>query len=294
LVTERKPKDAARRDLYADCERCVGLCCIAPALTSSADFAIDKAAGQPCPNLDSACRCTIHDSLLQRGFRGCVAYDCFGAGQWVAERIARGRKATGSSRTAQRSFSIFAVVRQLHELRWYLTEAIDLPVTRPIQRDLRGLLAQTIQLGRSDARAMLRMDVAEHRACVDALLQRASELARSPVEGRKSRRRADLVGAKLRGRDLRSVDLRGALLLGADLRDADLRLADLIGADLRGADLRGADLGTSLFLTPMQIAGARGDAGTKLPPWLRRPAHWSAESPRVSADVGRRRLKVVL
>ena len=40
-----------RSDLRADCERCVGLCCVAPAFSASADFAIDKAAGRPCPNL---------------------------------------------------------------------------------------------------------------------------------------------------------------------------------------------------------------------------------------------------
>ena len=86
--------------------------------------------------------------------------------------------------------------------------------------------------------------------------------------------RADLVGVRWPDADLRRASLRGALLLGADLRGADLRLADLLGADLRGADLRGADLSTSLFLTPMQAAAARGDAATRLPARVPRPAHW--------------------
>src|SRR6185437_1262576 len=87
--------------------------------------------------------------------------------------------------------------------------------------------------------------------------------------------RADLVGVRWPDADLRRASLRGALLLGADLRGADLRLADLLGADLRGADLRGADLSTSLFVTPMQAAAARGDAATRLPHRIPRPAHWS-------------------
>jgi len=86
--------------------------------------------------------------------------------------------------------------------------------------------------------------------------------------------RADLVGVRWPDADLRRASLRGALLLGADLRGADLRLADLLGADLRGADLRGADLSTSLFLTPMQAAAARGDTATRLPARVPRPAHW--------------------
>ncbi|HEY6597232.1 MAG TPA: pentapeptide repeat-containing protein, partial [Asanoa sp.] len=38
-----------RAELRADCTRCVGLCCVAPAFSASADFAIDKPAGRPCP-----------------------------------------------------------------------------------------------------------------------------------------------------------------------------------------------------------------------------------------------------
>ncbi|MFC7471170.1 pentapeptide repeat-containing protein [Actinomadura keratinilytica] len=84
-------------------------------------------------------------------------------------------------------------------------------------------------------------------------------------------------GARLRGADLRGASLRGALLIGADLRDADLRWADLIGADLRGADLSGADLRGSVYVTGTQLAAARGDAATRLPGAVRRPAHWAPE-----------------
>jgi uncharacterized protein YjbI with pentapeptide repeats len=90
-----------------------------------------------------------------------------------------------------------------------------------------------------------------------------------------------LLGARLRGADLRRATFRGALLVGADLRGADLRGADLLGADLRGADLTGADLRDTLFLTATQVAAARGDAGTRLPPALARPGQWTAtRSPR--------------
>jgi hypothetical protein len=84
--------------------------------------------------------------------------------------------------------------------------------------------------------------------------------------------------AKPRGADLRGADLRGALLIGADLRAADLRGADVIGADLRGANLAGADLSTALFLIQSQLDAASGDATTKLPPRLTRPAHWPTHS----------------
>jgi hypothetical protein len=85
----------------------------------------------------------------------------------------------------------------------------------------------------------------------------------------------DLLGADLRGVDLRGASLRGALLIAADLRGARLDAADLIGADLRDADLRGTDLSRALFLTSAQVAAARGDGATTLPPELPAPARWS-------------------
>jgi len=57
---------------------------VAPAFSASSDFAIDKPAGEPCPNLTTDFRCGIHTTLRERGFPGCVVYDCFGAGQKVA------------------------------------------------------------------------------------------------------------------------------------------------------------------------------------------------------------------
>jgi len=57
-------------------------------------------------------------------------------------------------------------------------------------------------------------------------------------------------------------------------KGTDLRAADLLGADLRDADLRGAELSSSLFLTQAQVNVIKGDAHTKLPSHLIRPAHW--------------------
>jgi uncharacterized protein YjbI with pentapeptide repeats len=84
-----------------------------------------------------------------------------------------------------------------------------------------------------------------------------------------------MVGAKLAPADLAGASLRGTRLIGADLGSADLTLADLTGADLRAANLRGANLARSLFLTQPQLDVAVGDASTRLPEQLIRPAHWS-------------------
>jgi uncharacterized protein YjbI with pentapeptide repeats len=260
-------------ELRADCARCFGLCCVAPAFAASADFAIDKPAGRACPNLAPDFSCGIHTELRPRGFPGCTVYDCFGAGQRVAQITFGGTDWRLAPDTAKEMFEVFPVMRQLHELLWYLTEALTLAAARPLHADLDGALAETERLTRLGAGALVELDVAAHRDNINTLLLRTSELARAGHRG-KDHRGADLIGAKLRGADLRSANLRGAYLIGADLRGADLRGADLIGADLRAADLRGADLTGSIFLTQSQLNAAKGDAATKLPPALTRPAHW--------------------
>ncbi|MFF4601480.1 pentapeptide repeat-containing protein [Streptomyces sp. NPDC001339] len=262
--------------LQSDCGSCFGLCCVALPFAASADFAISKDAGRPCPNLQTDFRCGVHSDLRRRGFSGCTVFDCFGAGQKVSQVTFGGQDWRRAPGTARQMFDVFPVMRQLHELLWYLSEALALPAARPVHADLRAALEKTERLTRGSAEELAALDVPAHRGEVNVLLLRTSELVRAGVRGRKKkeRRGADLMGARLRGADLQGANLRGAYLIAADLKGADLRRADLIGADLRDADLSGADLTGALFLTQSQLNAARGDTATKLPPALTRPAHW--------------------
>ncbi|MHB1630372.1 MAG: pentapeptide repeat-containing protein [Bacilli bacterium] len=278
-----------RLRLQADCENCFGLCCVALSFAASADFAIDKDAGQPCRNLQSDFRCGVHDNLRELGFRGCTVYDCFGAGQQVAKVTFGGHDWRQDPGSAKQMFDVFPIMRQLHELLWYLTEALTLQAARSIHGALSYTLEETERLTHLSPDSLMELDVAAHRADVNALLLRTSQLVRAKARHRltfptgrekthgpgTNLRGADLMGANLREADLRGANLRGAYLIAADLRGADLRAADLIGADFRDADLRGADLTDSIFLTQAQLNAARGDAGTKLPQFLALPTHWS-------------------
>jgi hypothetical protein len=257
-----------RTDLQADCAHCFGLCCVALTFARSADFAIDKPAGEACPNLDADYRCTIHSRLRERGFPGCTVYDCFGAGQEISRRL----KQPGPD-----MFAALPILRQLHELLWYLTEALEHDAAAQPAIDRVERVSRTADL--------TSVDVVAERAVVNKVLLRTSRLVRGKQPKKKERRGADLIGARLRGADLAKANLRGAYLIGADLRAADLRQADLIGADLRDADLRGADLTGALFVTQSQINAARGDHTTRLPKAITRPSHWTAAgaSPESSA-----------
>lgn len=278
-----------RQALRADCSDCFGLCCVALTFSKSADFPVNKAAGTPCANLQQDFRCGIHQNLRQKGFSGCTVYDCFGAGQKVSQSTFGGTDWRQDPDSARQMFDVFPVMRQLHELLWYLTEALTLPLTPPLnpppsltppqddplRTDIQRALEKTERLTQGTPAEVADTDVAAHREDVNALLLRTSELVRADIRRKKKDRRgADLFGARLKGADLRGVSLRGAYLIAADLRGADLRQADLIGADFRDADLRGADLTGSIFLTQSQVNAAKGDAETKLPPALARPSHW--------------------
>jgi uncharacterized protein YjbI with pentapeptide repeats len=267
------------KNLRADCKNCFGLCCVALPYAKSADFASDKDGGTPCPNLQSNYLCGIHKELRNKGFRGCSAYECFGAGQKVSQVTYRGKDWRASKDIAQEMFNVYPIIQQLHEMLWYLNEALTLGVSKPIHIELQNSIEETENLTTKSPEFILTIDVAEHRVKVNELLIRTSELVRAQVtkKQKNTRRAIDYLGAKLRGADLKGANLRGALLIAADLRYADLRWSDVIGADFRDADISGANLIGSIFLTQAQVNAAKGNKHTKLPTTIVMPAHWYQE-----------------
>ncbi|GAA1586111.1 pentapeptide repeat-containing protein [Actinomadura kijaniata] len=265
----------SRQDLHADCSRCFALCCVALPFASSADFAVDKPAGRACANLLADYGCGIHADLRGKGFQGCTVFDCFGAGQKVSQHTFGGRSWRADRATARLMFEVFPVMRQLQEFLWYLTEVLERSEARPVHGDARRAREEVEALTLDTPEALLKADVPGVRAGVNEILLRAGDLVRSALPGRaRNHRGADLVGARLRNAGLRGANLRGACLIAADLSGADLRDAELIGADLRDTNLAGADLTGALFLTQAQVNAARGDAKTRIPATLTRPAHW--------------------
>jgi len=302
LTAERE-----RLALAPDCASCFGLCCVAHGFRASASFAYDKAPGKPCRNLLDDFGCTIYGTLRQHGFSGCTAYTCFGAGQKVAQRMFGGTDWRQAPETAELMFQTLPIMRQLNELLWFVTEALDRCPAGGRYQQLLGLLDETERLTAARADEMSWGDVDQHCRSGEKLLGQVSgairtaalSAVREPTHRTVLRsadsRGADLHGADLRGADLRGADLRGADLRGADLRGVDLQGvdlwgamlsdADLSGADLRWADLMGADLGranladadlsAAIFLTQGQLQLAHGNAGTTLSGPLQPPAHWA-------------------
>lgn len=265
--------------LIPDCENCFGLCCVALPYAKSADFAFDKEAGKPCPNLQADFRCQIHADLRGKGFRGCTSFECFGAGQKVSQNTFMNRDWRTHPGLKKEMFDVFPIMHQLHEMLFYLTEILYLEAARPIHGEVREILDKTEDLTNMEPGVIMGTDVQSHRGEVNKLLLKASELVRknsglNQKSAKKYSGRRDFIGARLSGEVLCGANLRGSLFIAADLRKADLRYTDLIGADLRDANLSGANLMGSIFLTQAQVNSAKGDMYTKLPKGLQRPQHW--------------------
>lgn len=188
-----------RPDLKADCASCFGLCCVALPFARSSDFAVNKAAGTPCKNLQGDFRCGIHTRLRDSGFSGCTVFDCFGAGQKVSQVTFGGHSWREVPGSARQMFDVFPVMRRLHELLWYVTEALSLPAARPVHGELRRAQDDIEARTRLDAEQLAEIDVDALRGEVNVLLVRTGELVRAEVPGRKKNHRgADLIGARLK------------------------------------------------------------------------------------------------
>lgn len=273
-------EDKYTKELRVDCEKCFGLCCVALYFSASEGFPTNKEAGKPCINLRSNFTCSVHKNLRDKGLKGCTAYDCFGAGQKVAQVTFNGQDWSKNSECANKMFEAFLIMRQLHEMLWYLNQAFTLQTDHHIKEEISLLMDDTEGFTLLHVDSLLALDVVGHRTKVNMLLKNTSELVRTKahrgknITSKNKSHRVDYFGADLRKTNLRGADLRGACLIAANLRGADLSGADLIGADLRDADLSGANLTNSIFLTQAQINTAKGDSHTKLPGMIVRPNYW--------------------
>ena len=127
-------------ELKAECSRCVALCCMALPFDKGEDFALDKPALHPCPNLTDH-HCTIHDSLRERGFPGCARYDCLGAGQRVVEEVFGDADWQRDASLRAPMGEAFAILRRVHAGLELLIVAERLSLPEPLSRERAELRA---------------------------------------------------------------------------------------------------------------------------------------------------------
>jgi len=146
--------------LRADCSRCAGLCCVVHAFYSVQGFAFDKPAHCACRYLTLENRCAIHARLASRGFPGCVAFDCYGAGQRVTQELFNGMNwRTLDETKVQTIFSAYTSCLTLHRLMAMLALA-EATVSPPLDAQMRLKRRQLDELCRSEDAKRGSLDIA--------------------------------------------------------------------------------------------------------------------------------------
>lgn len=124
-------------NLRADCARCAALCCLALAFDKGSQFGHDKAAGQPCSYLRRH-GCGIHSDRTDRGYIGCVRYDCLGAGQRVTQDLFQGADWRKDPSLLRPMAEAFSVVQRAHAMLALLDRARRLPLAQADQDRVAG------------------------------------------------------------------------------------------------------------------------------------------------------------
>ncbi|AML52450.1 hypothetical protein RC74_15260 [Falsihalocynthiibacter arcticus] len=101
-------------------------------IEKSTKFALEKPAGVACPNLAPTGLCRIHDMLKDKGFSGCIAYDCLGAGQRVVQDLYDGISWQQDPSLLGQMSEDFAKMRKIHTLLELLftAQTLALPPTQ--------------------------------------------------------------------------------------------------------------------------------------------------------------------
>lgn len=261
--------------LHIDCKKCSGLCCVALYCMKTDGFPENKQAGVPCKNLMIDFRCEIHGLLTAKKMKGCLAYDCFGAGQKVTQSYYDNENWRTNPDKADEIFRIFMKVVQLHQIAWYLLEALSFVKEEGLKADIEALIAENTQMTAGTAAEFLAIDIANYKMRADQILKKVSvQLATGTFEqtGHK-----DFFGKNFKQANLDGKDFSMALMIAANLKGCSLKKTNFLGADMRDANIRDTDLSGCVFLTQMQINSAQGNSRTQLPANLSRPSNWQGE-----------------
>lgn len=151
--------------------------------SASDGFPNNKSAGKPCLNLQSDFGCSIHKDLRKKGLKGCTTYDCFGAGQKVAQITYAGHNWRENPELSDKMYEVFLIMRQLHEMLWYLKQALSIQTNEKIKNKINNLIAKTEDITKSAPDLLMTLDIEVHRDNVNALLRQTSEFVRTKELG---------------------------------------------------------------------------------------------------------------
>ena len=272
MIHERNKK--LWEHMKSDCSKCSGLCCIALFFSKIDGFPIDKAPGQPCINLLKDYRCKIHSQLEKQKMKGCIGYDCFGAGQHVTQVIYQGQTWNDIPNQSMEIFDVFIIVFQLYQIRYYLTEATSLISAKPLKKSIQCLIDENIKMCHYRPKDILSLDLEQYRNKSNHILKQVCKLLQQSIHSENKKGLANFPGGNFKGQDMSGADLSTKLLIAANFENSLFNGTLFLGADTRDTNFDDADLSEAVFLTQGQVNSAKGNRNTKLPYQLEYPSTW--------------------
>ena len=258
-----------------NCRSCSGLCCVALYFSKSDGFPKDKKAGIACKNLQPDYQCKVYPQLSEQGLKGCMAYDCFGAGQYVTSYIKDlPNWRTISQKEAEQIFNSFLAVMRVYQTLWYLSQCFILQLPQSEKKQAGLLIDEGNKLIDIPLERLAVLDVQPFCGKSNNYLRHICTIFQSyfPDSGKVSSK--NYIGKNLKQKNLKGKDFSMSLLIAANLAQSNLYGANFLGADTRDTNICNTDLSQCLFLTQIQINSAKGNNKTILPPYLHRPKTW--------------------
>ncbi|MXQ74263.1 pentapeptide repeat-containing protein [Clostridiaceae bacterium DONG20-135] len=263
------------KDLRIQCENCFGLCCRALYFSKMDGFPENKRAGKACSYLCAASRCSIYSQLGEKHLKGCMNYDCFGAGQHMSAWIKQQNIYITDKQMDTAVMESFHKLMKLHQQLWYLKQAILLIEEHHLHIDTTGELEKLEILLRKEPDKITKPDIEISHDAVNGILRRVSACIQTKYANDTHIIGSSFLGKSFKKQSLKGCDFSMKLLIGCDFTDADLAYVNFLGSDVRDANFSNVDLRCSLFLTQFQINSAKGNKATMLPDYLKRPRTWN-------------------
>ncbi|WP_392486043.1 pentapeptide repeat-containing protein [Haloimpatiens sp. FM7315] len=260
--------------LKSDCSKCSGLCCVALFFSTIDGFPENKNAGNPCSKLQNNYRCKIHDELEKRNMKGCIGYDCFGAGQHVTQCIYKKETWQTLKEQSKEIFDVFIIIYQLYQIRYFLEEAKIVIPAKNLRNDIENLIDENKVLCNFTPDKIQHINIDNYRNKANLILKKVCDSITKSFNNSTSKQLTEFMGRTFKKRDMSGLDLSVKLLIATNFEGCIFNGTIFLGADTRDTNFSNADLSEAVFLTQGQINSAKGSRNTKLPKHLDYPVTW--------------------
>ncbi|MEG0457218.1 MAG: pentapeptide repeat-containing protein, partial [Oscillospiraceae bacterium] len=188
--------------------------------------------------------------------KGCLAYDCFGAGQKTTQHFINNINWKQDTAKNHDIFQTFQIIFQLNQMQWYLLDAFLLISDNDLKTKIEDFIYENEKITNSGINEILNFNVEDYRFKINKILKQVCNTF--SLYDYKNKQK-NYLGYDFKNENIIGKDFSMALLINANFENCILHNVNFLGADIRDSNLKNADLSHSVFLTQMQINSAKGN-----------------------------------